>query len=195
MGAQLDGLGQIIGLERNPGESDSSYRQRLKDQVFINVSSGTPEEMIRIIASLTNATEVRYMDMFPAGFILVTNGINFPSPINDLNIAIQSASPAAVQSVPIYATFGVAKPFVFGNDSEIEPLWITNPSPPPDLTNLQLNTGFLLNVNPSIFTAPNFGGGFAEALGTFPNYTYYTEGAGQFIEVIQEGGNLPMPLN
>ena len=42
-GVQLDGLGQILGLARIPGESDASYREALQFQIFINQSHGTPE--------------------------------------------------------------------------------------------------------------------------------------------------------
>src|SRR5688572_28574549 len=44
-GVQLDGLGQILGLPRQSGESDEDYRERLKFQTFINKGTATPEEM------------------------------------------------------------------------------------------------------------------------------------------------------
>lgn len=48
VGAQLDGLGQIIGIERR-GASDDRYRCCLKAQISINLASGTIPEILHIV--------------------------------------------------------------------------------------------------------------------------------------------------
>jgi hypothetical protein len=49
VGAQLDGLGQIIGILRG-GLDDDAYRTRLRAQIRILISSGTIEDMLAILA-------------------------------------------------------------------------------------------------------------------------------------------------
>lgn len=58
VGVQLDGLGQILGLSRLPDESDDDYREKLKFQIFINQSNGTPEEAIAVLKFLTKANKL-----------------------------------------------------------------------------------------------------------------------------------------
>jgi len=190
-GVQLDGLGQILGLDREEDESDTDYRERLKFQIFINQSHGTPEELIAILIFITNATKVRYIEFYPAAFQMITNGQTFPTPPEEIITAIQDASPVGVQYCPVTATYGVNVPFVFAGDFESEKLVITDPANPESLTNLELDTGNLLYVNPQKSVSNSEGGGFSEALGTYPTYTIDETGAGQFCEVIQYNGNLP----
>ena len=68
-GVQLDGIGDIVGEERL-GRSDADYRLGIKAQIRKNVSSGTGDEILAIVALLTsNAHE--FIEYFPAGFVLV----------------------------------------------------------------------------------------------------------------------------
>jgi len=194
VGVQLDGLGQILGLARASGESDDDYRENLKFQIFINTGSGTPEQVIQILKYLTNAQKIRYLEIYPAAYQMSTDGTTFPDPPEDLISAIQSASPAGIQYVPVTATYGVDVPFVFGVDAEIELLYVTDPADSTNLVNLELDTTELLYVNATRFLQSEEGGGFAEALGTYPNYTIDTTGAGQLAEVIQFNGSVaPTP--
>lgn len=196
VGVQLDGLGQILGLARLDGQSDDDYREALKFQIFINEGSGTPEEMIAVLKFLTNANKIRYIEYYPAAFQMSTDGLTFPVPPEDLIPAIQEASPAAVQYCPVTATYGVDVPFVFSPDSEIELLWVTDPSDPTILENLELDTADLLYVNRSKSTTSSEGGGFAEAIWTNEPTTpiifdFDNTGAGQLAEVIYFQGSIP----
>lgn len=184
LGIQLDGIGEILGLERNDGESDSDYRERLQFQTFINSGTGTPEEVIRVLAFLTNADTVNYIEYYPGAYQLSTDGTTFPDPPEDLVDALDRASPAGIQYVPVTATYGVEKPFVFGLDFEIEPLLITDPNDPEELTNLELDTSEILYVNPANRASSRFGGGFAEFGDPID-----TTGAGQLAEVIMHNGS------
>jgi|GEM_PF-1755729 len=196
VGVQLDGLGQILDLERKDGESDEDYRERLKFQVFINEGTGTPEEVIAVLKFLTDANKIRYIEYYPASYQMSTDGLTFPVPPEELVTALQEASPASVQYVPITATYGVEVPFVFGEDSEIELLWVTDPSDPTELVNLELDTADLLYVNRAVSTISDEGGGFAEAIWTnYPAtpviYDYDNTDAGQMAEVIYYNGSVP----
>lgn len=189
IGVQLDGLGQILGLSRLPDESDDDYREKLKFQIFINQSNGTPEEVIAVLKFLTKANKIRYHEYYPAAFQMDTDGTTFSVPPEQLVSAIQSVSPAAVQYTPITATYGVPLPFVFSGDPIIE---LINVAPfeetPFDLRNLQVQIVDLLAVNAGNVINPTFGGCFAE-FGTPLDIT----GAGQLAEVIMFNGSEPPP--
>lgn len=179
VGVQLDGLGEILGLERSSGETDSNYRERLKFQIFINESTGTPEELIKALAFLTDASEVIYFESYPASYQMSTNGTTFPNPHVEIISAITSMAPAGVGGAVITATYGVDVPFVFARDGEIELLWVTDPSDPSVLDNLQLDTTDLLYVDRASTIEPNEGGGFAE----YGSPNIDTTGAGQISEL------------
>lgn len=70
-GVQLDGLGQIIGLERQ-GLSDDAYRTALKGWIRVNASGGTMEELNEVIRLVTSTTEAdaafTIADDYPASF-------------------------------------------------------------------------------------------------------------------------------
>lgn len=193
-GIQLDGLGQILGLPRISGQSDASYREDLQFQVFINGSNGTPEELIHILKFLTDATDVWYLELYPAAFWMTTNGLTFPPTPSDLVSIIQNVSPAGVEFVTLVATYDT-NPFVFSSDPFTEQFFVApNPNDPLQLNPLEVNPGLGpvdLYIQRGQTHNPNFGGGFAEALGNYPSYTYDDIGAGQFAEAIQINGNLP----
>lgn len=190
VGVQLDGLGQILGLSRLPDESDDDYREKLKFQIFINKSNGTPEEVIAVLQFLTKATKIRYHEYYPAAFQMDTDGTIFSVPPQQLVSAIQSVSPAAVQYTPITATYGAPLPFIFSGDPIIELLNVSPfESDPFDLRNLQVQMTDLLAVNAGNVTNPSFGGCFAE----FGTPDIDTTGAGQMAEVIMFNGSEPPP--
>lgn len=172
-----------MGLSRKAGQSDSDYREDIKFQIFINSSNGTPEEVINILKYLTNANKIWYYDMFPAGYQLATDGLNFPTPATDLVLALQQASPAGVQYVPITAIYNTI-PFTFSSDPVEELLWVApNPSNTQELYNFETDTGDLIKVNAGQTNAPLFGGWFAEVDSL--NNIVSIEGAGQLGELIQ----------
>jgi hypothetical protein len=76
-GEQLDQLGTVIGVERGSLDDDE-YRIVLGAQITINTAHGTPEEIISVIAALTNSTQVQLNEFFPASIEVTFNG----DPIN-----------------------------------------------------------------------------------------------------------------
>lgn len=187
-GAQLDGIGQIVGLSRFPGQSDDDYREALQFQIFINESSGTPEQLINILKFLTKAQTVWYNELYPAAYQMATDGLIFPSPPNDLINVMQAVSPAGVEFVALAATYA-KNPFVFSSDPITEQFYVApNIADPNQLNPLQVDAGagalnFYIQRGQTV--NPNFGGGFAEAIGSYPNYAIDTTGAGQLAEAIQ----------
>lgn len=75
VGAQLDGLGDILGLTRQ-GLDDDQYRALLLFQVFVNTSKGTPEDLINAVRFLSQGTHLHYYQFCDAGFLIFTNGPN-----------------------------------------------------------------------------------------------------------------------
>lgn len=51
-GAQLDGIGSIVGQARN-GQSDATYRLFIKAKILVNTSGGTAEDLIEVFDVLT----------------------------------------------------------------------------------------------------------------------------------------------
>lgn len=68
-GVQIDGIGQIVGEERNV-RNDTDYLRALEGKILINLSSGTLEELLAIILKLLPEPRDLLVveDSFPAHF-------------------------------------------------------------------------------------------------------------------------------
>lgn len=66
VGAQLDGLGDILGQDRL-GLNDEDYRQLLRARVLVNASRGTANEIIEIFQLITEpGAVINLQEIFPA---------------------------------------------------------------------------------------------------------------------------------
>ena len=74
-GIQLDGMGSIVG-ERRRGRTDEAYRLAIRTRIAINISKGTPEEVIAIFGLLTGSTDTRIYEYFP-GVVEIYGNRNF----------------------------------------------------------------------------------------------------------------------
>ena len=186
VGQQLDEIGIILGLTRNPGESDEDYRERLKFQIFINISNGTPEQVIAVLQFLTKSTHIWYHELPYAAYQLETNGLTFPVPANDLNTALKRIGPAGVNYPPITATYNVEVPFLLGQDVTPVPLWVQpSDDASSELTNLLMEPyNSILYVSNGTVVDDTLEGGLNEL-------TYDLAEAGQVAELIQINGNFP----
>lgn len=186
LGAQLDELGIILGLPRNINESDESYRERLQFQIYINTSSGTPEDVIRVLSFFTQSSHIGYFERRTAFFQMETNGLKFPVPANNLNDAIFSVSPAGINYCPVVATYNVPISFQFSGDVQDDPLFVApNISDPDELVNLEMQPyAAILYVSAGNVEDNGPDGGLDEL--NFPLST-----AGQLSEMILKGGNFP----
>lgn len=120
-GAQLDGCGYIVGEYRN-GRDDDAYRYAIRFRVFVNVSNGTPTDLIRGLKFLTTPTDSQYIEAYPATAILFTNGYFVQS---DIHTQMQDLSPAGISDVPVLVSFA-DKPFRFGKESVPGELFVNN---------------------------------------------------------------------
>lgn len=112
VGAQLDGVGYIVG-ELRQGRTDDEYRLAIRFRVFINISKGTPGDLINGLHFLTAPTDAQYMVSYPASAMLFTDGYYVGSSIQ---AAIQDLSPAAISQVPVMVSFQ-DKPFRFAREA------------------------------------------------------------------------------
>lgn len=71
VGAQLDGLGEILDLPRKVGQTDPSYRQDLIGQAGQLSLSGEVESLIASFLDLSLATFLTVFEYYPAAILLV----------------------------------------------------------------------------------------------------------------------------
>lgn len=86
VGVQLDGIGTIVGEERN-GKDDDAYRTALRVRILINLSEGTPEDIIAILATLTGGT-IKIREYYPAAYIAELTDTITPGSFDAALIAI-----------------------------------------------------------------------------------------------------------
>lgn len=72
-GAQLDGLGELVGLSRE-GRTDEEYRTEIGIQIQINLSGGQVEILIGVVASLTDSNIVQLIESYPAKISIFFEG-------------------------------------------------------------------------------------------------------------------------
>ena len=67
IGRQLDVLGRVVGVDRQ-GRGDPAYRRRIRTEILVLRSSGSPDQLIRIALAFLgdDATVVSYEETPPA---------------------------------------------------------------------------------------------------------------------------------
>lgn len=98
----LDVIGKEIG-ELRDGRNDEDYRSAILTKVFINNSSGTPEDVIAAAKQITGASRVNYSAEYPAGIVLEV-----------LDAEYVSKAPTIKKTIPV----GVD--LIFGNTLDID---------------------------------------------------------------------------
>lgn len=70
IGAQLDGIGDIVGEDRQ-SRSDADYRLAIRSRIIVNNSTGTTEDLNQLGRSLLGSTfGFEVSEIFPAGLIV-----------------------------------------------------------------------------------------------------------------------------
>lgn len=111
IGTQLDGCGYIVG-EKREGRDDDPYRAAIKYRVFVNVSNGTPGDLIKGLQYLVDSDDSQYLEMYPATAILFANGPSVPIDIHD---QMKDLAPAGISDVPVLVSY-TEKPFRFAKE-------------------------------------------------------------------------------
>lgn len=110
-GAQLDGLGELVGKARD-GLNDTEYREAIRFQIFINISSGTPETLVETLKFVTQATRIRIWEIMDATIQMFTNGSFIP---NNMVTLLEKVAPAGVNIEYVSSSLNTL-PFSFDLD-------------------------------------------------------------------------------
>jgi hypothetical protein len=97
-GANLDGIGKIVGVARFPGEGDEPYRVRIKAKIIINISEGEPESVIAEYQLLTGAQQIILDENHPAA-MNIESEIQFADQalVNQIIGFLMEVAPCAVR--------------------------------------------------------------------------------------------------
>lgn len=90
----LDMIGKEV-QEARQGRNDTDYRNAILTKIFINNSSGTPEEVIAATQQITGASSIKYSEQYPAQVVLEIFGAEYVSKA----ATIRKTVPAAVDLV------------------------------------------------------------------------------------------------
>ena len=95
-GVQLDKIGEIVGIERELGQSDEDYRIEIKAKIVQNMNQGTPEEVIAAAKFFIGASFAWYLEVYPAAVDIFTSTPVDPSLQVKIRAKIKSFLPAGV---------------------------------------------------------------------------------------------------
>ena len=110
-GAQLDGIGSIVGEPRE-GRSDEVYREAIEFRIYINVSNAEPETLIAALKFTTNASRIKFWELGYANIQMFTNGSFIP---DDMVQTMDEIAAGGV-SIEYISTSGGTLPFAFAID-------------------------------------------------------------------------------
>lgn len=95
-GVQLDGIGQIVGRSRIPGQTDEQYLLDIKTQIIQNLNQGTVDEFISAALFFTGASDIWYQEVYPASVDVMLSESVDPSMVAFIRARLESFLPATV---------------------------------------------------------------------------------------------------
>ncbi len=119
-GVQLDRLGRLLLVPRD-GLTDEVYRTRLRVEIAILTSNGTPEDLIAVVrAAVTPGVEFAYSESYPAGVVInVFDSIpEFLPP--ELFSFLNRARALGIRLMLIYSPEDAAHTFTFSSGLTLE---------------------------------------------------------------------------
>lgn len=109
IGAQLDGIGAVVG-EARQNRSDGDYKRGILTRILLNLGQSTPEDVIEIMSRYARS-DVSLTEYYPADFVLTIlraldptdlDSDGTPDEVERLSAYLQSAKPAAVGAGLVY---------------------------------------------------------------------------------------------
>lgn len=92
-GNALDQLGEIVGTIRG-GLSDGDYRAQIKARILLNISSGTPDQILQLFTSAFSPTTFSLRDgPTPSIVLSATSAV---ADATQMGLLLQAAKPAGV---------------------------------------------------------------------------------------------------
>ena len=99
VGAQLDGIGQLVGIERN-GLTDAQYILFIFGKIAENFSDTTVQTILNVIGYLFQAQTLVVQEIYPAGIAFEVFGSSIPPSLwPTANSLIQAALGEGIQLV------------------------------------------------------------------------------------------------
>ncbi len=119
VGAQLDGIGEIVGIARN-GLSDQEYTLLLFGKISENFSDDTIASIINVTLYVFGAVQILIQEIYPAGIYVVALGATTPTSLfNLVSTLIQNSAGAGIKVVlaqsPVTNVFRFSGPGVVGS--------------------------------------------------------------------------------
>jgi hypothetical protein len=112
--AQLDGIGEIVGLERLYLQDDTSYRADLRSWILFIRSQGAPETIINVVSRFTDSLDTQFVEYPPASAIITFEG----TPYSETRIAYLAEASAAAGVRIDAVKRDDSNPFVFFGDPD-----------------------------------------------------------------------------
>lgn len=79
VGVQLDVIGRIVGLARS-AFTDDEYRDRLRGQIILNLSSGELPQILAMVEIIVgDSVPLTFVEEFPAAFEIESNEVPLPA--------------------------------------------------------------------------------------------------------------------
>jgi hypothetical protein len=117
VGEQLDLIGRLVGQERE-GRSDADYRIWIQVRLFINRSSGLPEDLYKVL-DLALDNDFVYTENPPASFnISFSDALTLDPP--QVALLVKETRSAGVGASVIYTTVDDDETFTFASGDVIE---------------------------------------------------------------------------
>jgi len=112
IGAQLDGIGRVLCLDRYTDQTDDAYRSDLKGWVRFLFSQGEPETLIFVLDVLTDPVNpIQLIEFFPGTVVLEFDG----TVLNEDNL-VSIMDRCAAAGVKIWLTLFEDPAFRFDGD-------------------------------------------------------------------------------
>lgn len=118
VGVQLDGLGAIVGQDRDALANDDEYRAVIRAKIRVNNSDGTPEDLLRIANLAIPDVTWSIEDQYPAGVLMSSDGITATSVGEGVIVALFRLAKAAGVKLQ-YRFDSTATPFTFSSQSGV----------------------------------------------------------------------------
>lgn len=113
VGAQLDGIGEIVGAVRAAGQSDADFRIVVRARIVQNLSKGTPEEVIEAAKFILSTEVVWFAEVYPAAVDIFTETDLDPDVADQIREQLEGFLPAGV-SLDIFGVLPPADVLRFG---------------------------------------------------------------------------------
>lgn len=117
-GAQLDGIGEIVGEPRS-GKGDDIYRTYLTARILVNLSSGTADELLALALLLTSTGSSTLHEYYPAA-LLIDIGYESLDLTDPLLAILAQAKVGGVRLQLQYSTTDDDEAFTFSSGDEEE---------------------------------------------------------------------------